>query len=200
MSYYKQQLKDWLKDKDFVSDKVLSVGNMNDDCKYFKSFKANEMMTIDNDPRYNPDILGDMNKYECDRNGKGENDWLNKKFLTKKEYFDDLFTFELWEYIYNPQVCLSNCNFLLKKGGRLWISAPFIYPTHSPKDYDYLRYTEFFWRKVLPEFGFEILEYQQRIWKDSSGYWESVNIDGMRPAKDYKHNNLTGHLIIAKKI
>ncbi len=187
MSYYKDQLIEWLGDKSVDADKVLSIGNLNDDRKYFKEFNANEITTLDNDRSLKPNIVLDMNE-DADEES------------VYKERFDHLFTFELWEYLYDPMTALSNCNFYLKKDGLLWISAPFIYPTHNPIQDDYLRYTERFWQKSLPLHGFKIIEYRKREWKDSSGFLASVSTDRMRPSRDYGNHNLTGHLIIAEKI
>lgn len=193
MSYYKEQLKDFLKDRDFRSDRVLSVGKMNDDLKYFRSADYTTVTTIDVDPQYAPDILMDMNL--------GMEQISAETFVrVVRDGFDDLFTFELWEYIYSPMTALQNCYALLKNGGRLWVSAPFIYPTHNPVDADYLRYTEHFWMRILPKFGFKIEEYRRRVWKDAEPYLESVALDGMRPAKEYAHHDITGHLIIAQKV
>ena len=62
MSFYKEQLQIWLADKDFKSGRVLGIGWMNDDMKYFKSAKYNEFVTMDIDPEMKPDIVGDLNE------------------------------------------------------------------------------------------------------------------------------------------
>jgi len=166
---------------------------MNEDLKYFKSHDVKEIVTIDVDEKYKPDVVMDVNLPRKHQLSVLEQEKLEKKF-------DDIFTFELWEYIWNPMQALGTFSDLLKDGGRLWISAPFIYPTHNPMDMDYLRYTEYFWQKVLPEFGFEIEEYDRRVWRDSSPFITACTRDGMRPARNYKFHNMTGHLIIAKRI
>lgn len=191
MSYYKQQLKDWLSDKEVRSDMVLSVGNLNDDSKYFKSFEADLVETLDVEETFAPNKVADMNQ-----------DWLSEDldwYSRRNAAFDDIFTFELWEYIWNPVQALKTCAWLLKPNGRLWVSAPFIYPTHNPTDQDYLRYTEYFWRNIPKKLGwFEVEEYQRRNWADSHGFLTSVGKDGMRPAKEYDHS-LTGHLVILRR-
>ena len=192
MSYYKDQLISWLGEKTFKSDRVLSVGCMNCDLDYFDSYEIGELVTLDNDKKYKPHILMDVNLLP-----KNQLSILEQEKLFDKK-FDDVLTFELWEYIWNPMQALGTFRDLLKEGGRLWISAPFVYPTHNPTDSDYLRYTEYFWKKVLPEFGFEIEEYKRRVWREPRPFVVSCATDGMRPAKGYDHN-ITGHLIVAIK-
>lgn len=187
MSFYKKQLVDWLRKKDFKSGKVLSIGCQEDDRRYFKSFKAKEFLTFDNNLDLKPDIECGI---ECQ----------DVPYIMKDDRdFDDIFTFELWEYLTSPRRALKHLNYMLKKGGKLWISAPFIYPLHNPEKEDMLRYTVWFWERVLPEMGFKIIEYKDREWFDSDGYLDSVGKDKMRPTKNYNHN-ITGHLIIAEKI
>lgn len=182
MSYYKDQLKEWLGNKDFDGGKVLSVGCENDDRKYFRSFKCAEYTTMDISEKFKPDFFADVN---------------NK--LLSDQRFDCVFSFELWDYIWNPIMALQNFREILYLGGSLWISAPFIYPMHSDADPDFLRYTTHFWNKVLPICGFEIIQYERRYLKNVEGFIRTVSEDGIR-LSDYKHHNVSGHLIIAKKI
>lgn len=189
MSFYKDQLKTWLADKTIEGGDVLSVGNLNDDSKYFKSFKCDEIITLDIVSDFGANVIHDMNLPISS----------DPDTAMLAGAFDHMFTFELWEYIYNPVVALQNCNALLKEGGKLWISAPFIYPTHNPIDADFLRYTEHFWHKLLPDTGFTILEYNRRVWKESQYFIQAISNDGMRPSKEYRHHDITGHLILAEK-
>ena len=192
MSYYKDQLKEWLRDKEVQGDFALSVGNMHDDRKYFKAFSIGLMETLDVDEEYKPTKVADVNDPEWLAN---DLDWWSRR----KDHYDHIFTFELWEYVWNPYQALKDFNHMLKQGGKLWVSAPFVYPTHNPTEQDFLRYTEAFWKIAAPKMGFKVVEYQKRVWRDSSGFLESVHDDGMRPAKDYIHN-ITGHLVILEKL
>jgi len=194
MSFYKESLVRWLKEKDFKSNRVLSVGCQEDDRRYFKSFECKEYLTLDKDKKFKPDIICDIEYEMPTKNIKNPK---NNMYL---DYFDDIFTLELWEYISDPRFVLRMIYRLLKKGGCLWISAPFIYPVHEIMEDDMLRYTESFWRKVLPEIGFKIIEYKPRNWFNQTGYWQSISADRMRPSKRFRHHNATGHLIICEKI
>jgi SAM-dependent methyltransferase len=120
--------------------------------------------------------------------------------MEEVEMFDDILAFELFEYIWNPVQCFMNFHDLLKDGGRLWLSVPFLYPVHNPEGTDCLRTTEFGIRKILSETGFEIEEFEYRNWKDETGWKMAITEDGMKPMKNYPHHNATGFLIKAKRI
>lgn len=188
MSYYKDQLIDFLKFKDFKSKNVLGVGCQEDDRKYFRSFKADKYLTMDNNIGFNPDIFCGVEDFD-----------FEKRCKKYKRYFNDIFTFELWEYLSEPITALRNLHYLLVKGGRLWISAPFVYPHHNPEFEDMLRYTEWFWSRNLPKERYKIIEMKRRVWQNADGYLESIGDDYMKPAKEFNHN-ITGNIIIAEKI
>jgi len=119
---------------------------------------------------------------------------ISKKY---KEHFDQLFMIEVSEYLFDPITALRNINELLKKGGLLYISFHFIYPQHSPKGLDYLRYTPAGAEKLLREAGFKIIENIPRVSKvDFTQAW---NIEQMRGWKDFD-NTIIGSLIKAQKI
>lgn len=194
MSFYKDQLKEYLSDKEVSGLRALSVGNMNDDRKYFKKAEFGEWLTIDINAEYKPDIVADLN-FDISTHQLSA---LERERI--KDGFDAVFAFELFEYLWNPYQCFVNFNKLTKQGGHLWISCPFIYPTHNPEDQDYMRVTEWGIKKLLAETGFEIEDFQYRYWRDANGYLQSVAFDGMRPAKNYPHHDITGFLIKAKKL
>jgi len=136
---------------------------------------------------------------ECDRPGRKEEQWLNKAFLNRKEYFDIAFCLEVFEYIWNPIMALSNINYLLKEGGLLYISFLFVYPVHGPVDQDYLRYTPRGAEKLLEETGFEILEMKPRYEKESEIYDAMVK-NGMRPIRGYDRHHWVGCTVKARKL
>jgi SAM-dependent methyltransferase len=80
--------------------------------------------------------------------------------------FGTIFCLEVMEYIWNPVQTLRNMRKWLKDDGLLYISFHFLFPHHSPKDKDYLRYTSKGIRKLMEETGFRILEITPRMAKD----------------------------------
>ncbi|MDD5433717.1 MAG: class I SAM-dependent methyltransferase [Candidatus Pacebacteria bacterium] len=59
--------------------------------------------------------------------------------------FDNIICLEVFEYIKSPQKAISEIYRVLKPGGRLVLSCPFMYKTHQ----DYLRFTADFWQNDL---------------------------------------------------
>ncbi|HJQ15611.1 MAG TPA: class I SAM-dependent methyltransferase [Allosphingosinicella sp.] len=59
------------------------------------------------------------------------------------------------EHMPEPGAVLSELNRVLKPGGRMICTAPFFYEEHE-KPYDFYRYTQFAYRYLLPNAGFEI--------------------------------------------
>jgi SAM-dependent methyltransferase len=78
---------------------------------------------------------------------------LNKPWKAK-EVYDIVFCIEIFEYVYNPMQAVTNLYNILKMGGELYVSFHFIYPHHSAKKIDYLRYTRWGVEKLLEEAGF----------------------------------------------
>jgi len=188
MSFYKNELVNYLKTKTLKADRVLSVGCMHDDREYFKQVDVKEYKTVDITDEYKPDYIFDFNTF------------LNTSHQLYHEQFDAVLAFELMEYIYDPIECFISLNKVLKSGGELWLSIPFLYPTHAPEGTDYLRYTEFGIKKLLKETGFEIVDFAYRKWEDNYWWSQAVIADRMKPLKNYKAHNATGFIIRAKKI
>lgn len=62
---------------------------------------------------------------------------------------------ELFEHVEKIKTGLKECYRVLKKDGRLIISAPFLFPLHSDP-YDFQRWTNYKWRIELEKLGFKI--------------------------------------------
>ena len=196
-SYFRQQLEDWLKTVDVKADKVLDVAGAQNPIgkNRVKSWDVKEFKILDLDqPHENsrkPDFVWDMN------------DWIENSGKEWEVVDNDVvFCIELMEYVHDPMTVCNNLNFMLKKGGILYISFPFIYPLHPPTGTDYLRYTQYGARKLLEEAGFEIIQHGAR-WANNIGvlmdFWYK---DKYRFDKSEKIKDLTevGCMIKAKKI
>lgn len=59
--------------------------------------------------------------------------------------FDNIICLEVFEYLATPQKAIDEIYRVLKPGGKLTLSCPFMYKTHQ----DNLRYTDDFWEKEL---------------------------------------------------
>lgn len=59
--------------------------------------------------------------------------------------FDNIICLEVFEYLITPQKAIDEIYRVLKQGGKLILSCPFMYKNHQDK----LRYTKEFWEKEL---------------------------------------------------
>ena len=75
----------------------------------------------------------------------------------KDDIFDTVICNQVIEHIPRPWQAVREIYRVLRQGGHLLLSAPFLYPYH-PEPYDYFRYTREGLRILLEEAGFRILE------------------------------------------
>lgn len=81
------------------------------------------------------------------------------------ETVDAVISCQVMEHLERPQDALSEARRILKPGGLMFLSFPFLYPMHAaPRDF--FRYTEFGMGALLREQNFEILDVR-RI----GGFW-----------------------------
>ncbi|AYD48049.1 class I SAM-dependent methyltransferase [Arachidicoccus soli] len=74
----------------------------------------------------------------------------------ENEYFDAVFSTEVFEHIFNLNEILKEIYRVLKPGGRLLITCPFSICEHEIPN-DFARYTSFAIKHILEENGFEVL-------------------------------------------
>ena len=86
---------------------------------------------------------------------------LNKDTLPFPDgYFDLVILSEVLEHLYNPMHCLEEAIRILKQGGFIFISTPFLYGNHD-KEHDYYRYTDLFYRRFSSEKRCEIVSIEK---------------------------------------
>lgn len=194
MSASRDQLNQFLSEIDITDKLVLDVGVQDKPTSRLTKGTPKKYLTNDIDPQWNPNIVGDLNDIKLFQIGKG-NFYFNN-------YFDVVFCIEVLEHCWNPIVCLGNMHEFLKPGGMLYISTPFINPHH---DYtDYLRYTNEWYRDVLPKVGFEVVEIKERVATHGRGLLEAFyKTEGMRVSKIRpefgKYTYPIGYFVIARK-
>jgi len=81
--------------------------------------------SLDIDPDRSPDILCDITAPNL-----------------PKSSFDVIVISEVLEHVTNPQNAVNGLDYLLKPGGKIILTVPFIFPIHD-RPYDYYRYTRF---------------------------------------------------------
>lgn len=83
----------------------------------------------------------------------------------KKEYFDLVLLTQVLEHVKSPSEVLVEIRRVLKTGGVLLISWPFLFPIHE-EPRDYFRYTEYGMRYLGQQSGFQVVSI-----KALSGFW-----------------------------
>lgn len=129
---------------------------------------------------------------------------LNEDWEGQPDEFDEsagvVFCLEVMEYVWNPYQALKNIEWLLQPRGKLFLSVPFVYPVHNPKENDYLRYTDTGISKLLEKAGFEIDEIIPRNADSANTLLEAFyDTEGMKPSRSYKEHDSVGWLIEATK-
>ena len=71
--------------------------------------------------------------------------------------FDSILSTEVLEHVFNPQQHLKECFRVLRPGGLMLLTTPFVWDEHS-KPYDYGRYSSFGLSHVMNEAGFEVVD------------------------------------------
>lgn len=72
------------------------------------------------------------------------------------EQFDSVFSSEVFEHIFNLQEIIPEIRRVMKKGGKILITCPFVWNEHEVP-VDFARYTQFALKDLFEKNGFEIL-------------------------------------------
>ena len=78
------------------------------------------------------------------------------KFPFDAKEFDSVVTNQVFEHVFIPDNFMKEINRVLKPGGKLLITVPFVWDEHE-QPYDFARYSSFGLRSVLENHGFEVL-------------------------------------------
>lgn len=81
-------------------------------------------------------------------------------------YADTVTSFQVMEHLPKPDFFLSECYRILKPGGRLFITVPFMWHVHEAP-HDYFRYTRYGLTYLLEQNKFTNIEI-----KETTGFWQ----------------------------
>ena len=73
------------------------------------------------------------------------------------DHFDSVFSSEVFEHIFNLPEVLKELNRVVKPGGKILITCPFVICEHEVPN-DFARYTSFGIKSILEKNGFEVLK------------------------------------------
>ncbi len=116
------------------NDRILNIGSGGEISKVIEaclSEKNISFVSSDIDPNRNPDIVDDI---------------VNSTISSNS--FDYIVCAEVLEHVEHPHKAANNLISILDDGGKIFISTPFIFPTHDAP-YDFFRYTEFGLKKIF---------------------------------------------------
>ena len=138
ISYRRKKL-DYLLDKnsDCFRGVVLDIGGGRKRGN-FNPPKTDKWIFADITPELKPDVICNVEKMQFEN-----------------ESFDTIKATELFEHVENPEKGLQECFRVLKKNGKIIISAPFLFPIHGDP-HDYGRWTKDGWKNILEKIGFKI--------------------------------------------
>jgi 2-polyprenyl-3-methyl-5-hydroxy-6-metoxy-1,4-benzoquinol methylase len=153
-----------------ADETVLTIGAGGEVGELLEEYARQQNFTVtsfDIDQAQQPDILGDICTFDFGQ-----------------QSFDVIVFSEVLEHVHSPHLAISNVHRLLKDGGRLVLSVPFIFPIHE-RPHDYFRYTRYGLEFLLREFK------EVRI-RERNSWAEAINVLGVRLVVD---KNRTARLI-----
>jgi len=118
-----------------VNKKLLEIGPQ-DRSEVKIAFNMCDIETLDLIPDYNPDIVGDITKYNPH---------------IKDSTYDIITCLEILEHTINPFSAIEELRRITKHEGYILFSAPLNWRIHGPVP-DCWRFTEFGWRVLLKDF------------------------------------------------
>ena len=87
--------------------------------------------------------------------------------------FDSILCNQVLEHVFNPNEFLGEIMWVLKPGGKLLLTVPFVWDEHE-QPYDYARYSSFGLRALLEKQGLKIVHYK-RFGTDASILFQLAN-------------------------
>lgn len=189
MSYFREQLEEYLSHLYIDAYNVLDIGGASNPVKdRVIGWNVKNYFIADNLlEKGKTNIIADVEK----------DDFVMKVIdQSGIDQFDEIFCLEVMEYVIDPMMVIRNIFTLLAKDGIARISFPFVYPIHEPKEFDSLRYTKYGIIRMIEKYNFKYKIIARRAKNDKlvSYYYD----DGMHPAKGEAHD-ITGYIVELKK-
>ncbi len=91
---------------------------------------------------------------------------LTKRLPFDDDYADTVVSFQVMEHLPEPFSFLSESYRILKSGGKIFITVPFMWHVHEAP-YDYFRYTRYGLEYLLRKAGFVHIKIQE-----NTGFWQ----------------------------
>lgn len=130
---------------------ILSIGVGGEPQVIFKK-QGRKLTELDINPKFKPDIIAN----------------IEDMHMIKSNSIDVFFCGEVLEHVGNPFNAVKEIYRILKKGGVVIGSVPFIFPIHD-EPYDYFRFTKYGLRKLFSDFKCCVLD-------ERNSYLESIYV------------------------
>lgn len=85
-----------------------------------------------------------------------------KEFPFPAQRFDNILCNQVLEHVFEPTLLLTEMNRVLKPGGHLLLTVPFVWDEHEQPN-DYARYSSFGLKYLLESFGFTLIESRKSV-------------------------------------
>jgi len=99
--------------------------------------------------------------------------YKGKRFPFRNKSFDSVMINQVFEHVFNPDQFLQEVSRVLKPGGRLLMTVPFVWDEHEQPQ-DYARYSSFGLAWILNKNGFKIIE-QKKSGNDIGIIFQLIN-------------------------
>lgn len=104
----------------------------------------------------------ELDTFENRKNKKSDYFYDGKSFPFHNTEFESVIVSQVFEHVFNPDSFLNEIHRVLKPGGTLLITVPFVWDEHE-QPHDFARYTSFGLRHILEKSGFEIVEHRKSV-------------------------------------
>lgn len=130
---------DWLTTELIKAEagEVLNIGAGGQVARMLQSFQRLSVVSADFDANRKPDHVVDV----CELDG-----------VFGAESFDYVVMMEVLEHVPEPQRALQQIHRVLRPGGKVLLSTPFLFPIHEAP-YDFYRYTQYGLKHLLSEYA-----------------------------------------------
>jgi SAM-dependent methyltransferase len=107
------------------------------------------------------------------RSGIADKLYKGKEFPFANGCFDSILCNQVLEHVFNPDEFISEILRVLRPGGKLLLTVPFVWDEHE-QPYDYARYSSFGLHALLEKHGFSVIA-QKKLGTDFSTICQITN-------------------------
>jgi SAM-dependent methyltransferase len=115
----------------------------------------------------------DIDSENTRRRGAADFFYDGTVFPFRDESFDSILCNQVLEHVFNPDEFLAEVRRVLKPGGYLLLTVPFVWDEHE-QPLDYARYSSFGLHSLLKKAGFNVLEHK-KLGADASIIFQLIN-------------------------